>query len=128
MIVPYARHVRLRTLSAVVGLALVFGACGSDDDTASEEQDSDASSAAAAPSATDGSASTGAPADGDNTINIVGFAVPEAANKAIAEAWAETPAGADVEFKTSYGASGDQSRAVVAGLEADYVHFSVAAT
>ena len=27
--------------------------------------------------------------------------------------------------KTSYGASGDQSRAVVAGLEADYVHFSL---
>jgi sulfate transport system substrate-binding protein len=27
---------------------------------------------------------------------------------------------------TSYGASGDQSRAVVSGLEADYVHFSVA--
>ena len=28
-------------------------------------------------------------------------------------------------FETSYGASGDQSRAVAAGLEADYVHFSV---
>ena len=36
------------------------------------------------------------------------------------------PEGKDVEFKTSYGASGDQSRAVVDGLEADYVHFSVA--
>ena len=28
-------------------------------------------------------------------------------------------------WKASYGASGDQSRAVVAGLEADYVHFSL---
>ena len=60
-----------------------------------------------------------------STINIVGFAVPEAANKAIAEAWAETPEGENVEFVTSYGASGDQSRAVVDGLKADYVHFSV---
>lgn len=60
-----------------------------------------------------------------STISIVGFAVPEAANKAIAAAWAKTPDGKDVTFKTSYGASGDQSRAVVAGLEADYVHFSV---
>lgn len=30
-----------------------------------------------------------------------------------------------MKFETSYGASGDQSRAVEAGLEADYVHFSV---
>lgn len=58
-------------------------------------------------------------------LSIVGFAVPEAANKAIAEAWAKTPEGKGVTFKTSYGASGDQSRAVEAGLDADYVHFSV---
>ena len=59
------------------------------------------------------------------TIAIVGFAVPEAANKAIADEFNETDAGRDVRFKTSYGASGDQSRAVVEGLDADYVHFSV---
>ena len=64
--------------------------------------------------------------DGETVnLSIVGFAVPEAANKAIAEEWATTPEGENVEFTTSYGASGDQSRAVVAGLEADYVHFSV---
>ncbi len=68
----------------------------------------------------------GAAGDESATINIVGFAVPEAANKAIAEEWATTPEGEGVEFETSYGASGDQSRAVVDGLEADYVHFSVA--
>src|SRR3546814_4493480 len=55
-----------------------------------------------------------------------GFAGPEAANKAIAEQWTATAEGEGVTFKTSYGASGDQSRAVVAGLDADYVHFSVA--
>ena len=59
------------------------------------------------------------------TLSIVGFAVPEQANKAIAEAWNKTDAGKGVKFQTSYGASGDQSRAVVAGLKADYVHFSV---
>ena len=63
--------------------------------------------------------------NGPSTLSIVGFAVPEAANKAIAAAWARTPEGKGVTFRTSYGASGDQSRAVVAGLDADYVHFSV---
>jgi sulfate/thiosulfate transport system substrate-binding protein len=62
---------------------------------------------------------------GSTTLSIVGFAVPEAANKAIAAEWNKTPAGKGVKFQTSYGASGDQSRAVVAGLKADYVHFSV---
>lgn len=59
------------------------------------------------------------------TLNIVGFAVPEAANKAIQAEWNKTSDGKGVRFKTSYGASGDQSRAVVSGLKADYVHFSV---
>jgi sulfate transport system substrate-binding protein len=58
-------------------------------------------------------------------LSIVGFAVPEAANRAIAAEWNKTADGNGIRFKTSYGASGDQSRAVVAGLKADYVHFSV---
>ncbi|MFT4188740.1 MAG: sulfate ABC transporter substrate-binding protein [Aeromicrobium sp.] len=62
----------------------------------------------------------------DETINIVGFAVPEAANKAIGEAFNKTDEGKGVSFKTSYGASGEQSRNVEAGQKADYVHFSVA--
>ncbi len=69
---------------------------------------------------------TGGGASSDETIHIVGFAVPEAANKAIAAEWKKTPEGKGVSFETSYGASGDQSRAVESGLEADYVHFSVA--
>jgi sulfate/thiosulfate-binding protein len=81
---------------------LVVAACGGDDDEAA------------------------AVSGGDSTISIVGFAVPEAANEAIAEEWTQTPEGEGVEFRTSYGASGDQSRAVESGLEADYVHFSVA--
>jgi sulfate/thiosulfate-binding protein len=94
-------------LGIVTLAALAMGACGSD----SEDESAAAVAAPAGPV--------------DNEISIVGFAVPEAANKAIAEAWAQTAEGADVEFKTSYGASGEQSRAVVDGLDADYVHFSV---
>lgn len=70
----------------------------------------------------------GSSADGSTkseSISIVGFAVPEAANKAIAAEFTRTAEGKGVEFRTSYGASGDQSRAVEAGLEADYVHLSV---
>lgn len=68
---------------------------------------------------------TGDNAADEQTINLVGFAVPEAANKAIQAEFAKTPEGEDVTFSTSYGASGDQSRAVESGLKADYVHFSV---
>ncbi|WP_110240955.1 sulfate ABC transporter substrate-binding protein [Nocardioides gilvus] len=65
--------------------------------------------------------------EGDDQISIVGFAVPEAANKAIFEEFRKTEDGKGLSNpKTSYGASGDQSRAVVSGLDADYVHFSVA--
>ncbi|HKY15783.1 MAG TPA: sulfate ABC transporter substrate-binding protein [Microthrixaceae bacterium] len=96
---------RLRASLAVLLAGLVvLSACGDDDDASSSES------------------SGGEP----ETIHLVGFAVPEAANKAIADEWAKTDDGKDVEFVTSYGASGDQSRAVADGLEADYVHFSVA--
>lgn len=65
-------------------------------------------------------------ANSGDQIRIVGFAVPEAANKAIAAKFARTDAGQGVTFRTSYGPSGDQSRSVVNGLRADYVHLSVA--
>lgn len=64
-------------------------------------------------------------ATGDSRIDIVGFAVPEAANAAIANAFEQTPTGKDAILSGSYGASGDQSRKVVAGASADYVHFSL---
>ncbi|MFN3866329.1 MAG: extracellular solute-binding protein [Demequina sp.] len=58
-------------------------------------------------------------------LNLVAFAVPKAANNAIQAAWGETDDGAGVTWVETYGASGDQSRAVAAGLSADYVHFSL---
>lgn len=60
------------------------------------------------------------------TLNLVGYAVPKAANNAIQAKWAETADGKNVKWVESYGASGDQSRAVEGGLKADYVHFSLA--
>jgi len=74
----------------------------------------------------DSDASEGDGPNAGQTISIVGFAVPEAANKAIAAEFNKTDEGKGVTFKTSYGASGDQSRAVEGGLKADYVHLSVA--
>lgn len=59
------------------------------------------------------------------TLHLVGFAVPAEANKAIQAKWAETAEGKGVVWEQSYGASGDQSRAVANGLKADYVNFSL---
>jgi len=42
----------------------------------------------------------------------------------VISAWQQTPAGKDVSFSTSYGPSGDQARAVAAGLKADVVFLS----
>jgi sulfate transport system substrate-binding protein len=67
---------------------------------------------------------SGAGSSGD-TLSVVGYSVLEAANKPIFEDFQKTDAGKDVEFRTSYGASGDQSRAVDGGLDADVVHFSL---
>jgi sulfate transport system substrate-binding protein len=65
-------------------------------------------------------------ASGRDAINLVGFSSLEQPNKDGIADFEKTPAGQDVTFKTSYGASGDQSRAVAAGQDADVVHFSLA--
>jgi sulfate/thiosulfate-binding protein len=62
---------------------------------------------------------------GGTTLHLVGYAVPKEANNAIQKKFAETPDGKGVVWEESYGASGDQSRAVVNGLKADYVNFSL---
>ena len=72
-----------------------------------------------------GSASTAPDDAGTTTLHLVGYAVPKEANNAIQKKFAQTPEGKDVVWEESYGASGDQSRAVVNGLAADYVNFSI---
>jgi sulfate/thiosulfate-binding protein len=59
------------------------------------------------------------------TVSIVGFSILKTANKSLIKDFQKTDAGKDVEFKESYGASGDQARAVIAGLKADEVHLSL---
>jgi sulfate transport system substrate-binding protein len=51
--------------------------------------------------------------------------LPQAAYEKLIKAFQATPAGKNVTFTQSYGASGDQSRAVAAGLKADIVAFSL---
>jgi len=63
--------------------------------------------------------------DSKDTVSVVAFSVMESANEGVYEAFQDSDAGKDVEFAPSYGASGDQSRAVVDGKEADFVHFSL---
>jgi sulfate/thiosulfate-binding protein len=63
--------------------------------------------------------------DGGDSLSLVGFSILEQANKQVIADWNKTSDGKDVTFKTSYGASGDQSRGVEGGLKADIVHFSL---
>ncbi len=67
----------------------------------------------------------GGSADADTTLTLVAYAVPEPGWSKIIPAFADTPDGKGVAVTTSYGASGDQSRAVVDGKPADIVNFSV---
>jgi sulfate/thiosulfate-binding protein len=69
--------------------------------------------------------SAGGASGGGDRLSVVGFSVLETANEPVFDKFKETDAGKGVSFKTSYGASGDQTRAVEGGLEADYVHLSL---
>src|SRR5215210_2478074 len=52
-------------------------------------------------------------------LSLVAYSTPQEAYDAITEAFRKTPQGRNVTFTKSYGGSGDQSRAVEAGLGAD---------
>src|SRR6185503_16377646 len=60
------------------------------------------------------------------TVNLVAYSTPQEAYEAIIPAFKKTDDGKDIGFKQSYGASGDQARAVEAGLKADVVALSLA--
>ncbi len=59
------------------------------------------------------------------TLHLVAYSTPQAAYQKIIKAFQATPEGKNVKFSQSYGASGDQSRAVQSGLKADIVAFSL---
>jgi sulfate/thiosulfate transport system substrate-binding protein len=89
---------RTRNLAAlaVIGLATVLAACGD-------------------------SGSGG----GSSKLSLVAYSTPKEAYEAIIPAFEKTPAGAGTSFTPSYGNSGDQARAVIAGLPTDVVALSL---
>jgi sulfate/thiosulfate-binding protein len=103
--------VRTRSLLAAVlaVAALVAVGCGGAEDTKGGPS--------ASASGNDG-ASKG-------TLSLVAYSTPQVVYDELIPAFKDTPAGAGIGFKTSFGASGEQSRAVEAGQKADVVSFSV---
>jgi sulfate/thiosulfate transport system substrate-binding protein len=87
-------------------IALVIAGCGGSSDDAGG--DSGASGAENA----------------DTTLSLVAYSTPQVVYDEIIPDFTRTPDGRGVGFKTSFGASGDQSRAVEAGQRADVVSFS----
>src|SRR6476659_526354 len=64
---------------------------------------------------------------GGGKLDIVGYSTPESVyQESLEPAFEKTSAGSGVSFSNSFGASGDQSRAVVAGQPASVVHFAQA--
>jgi sulfate/thiosulfate-binding protein len=100
--------VRSTTALAAAVLALAVAACGG----ASDEVGGGSENAAAA-------------SGGGSKLSLVAYAVPKVGFDRAIPAFNATPEGQGVTFSQSYGASGDQSRKVEAGLEADVVNFSV---
>jgi sulfate/thiosulfate transport system substrate-binding protein len=64
-------------------------------------------------------------ASAKTTLSLVAYSTPKDAYARIIPAFQATPAGKNGAFNQSYGASGDQARAVAAGLSADIVALSL---
>ena len=93
--------VRIAAAGAAATLALGLTACGGSDDE-------------------------GSGGDGGGTIDLVAYSTPQTAyEESIEPAFAESSEGSGVDFQNSFGASGDQSRAVEAGLPADVIHLPI---
>jgi sulfate transport system substrate-binding protein len=98
------RSVNAALLAALFALAAVIAGCGSSSDDSSSSSSS-----------------------GGGKLDVVGYSTPEAVYQEDLEpAFEKTSAGSGVSFSNSFGASGDQSRAVVAGQPASVVHFAQA--
>ncbi|HEV7523450.1 MAG TPA: sulfate ABC transporter substrate-binding protein [Acidimicrobiia bacterium] len=91
-------------LSLTVALALALAACGSSSKTGSGGNGSKATV----------------------SLSLVAYSTPQTAFDAIIKKYQTTSQGSNVKFTESFGASGDQSRAVLGGLAADVVNFSLA--
>src|SRR5919112_3964577 len=72
-----------------------------------------------------GGGGSGSSSSSGSELSLVAFSVPKPAYDDLQKSFADTPDGKGVSWKSSYGASGDQARAVMSGLPADYVGFSL---
>ena len=63
---------------------------------------------------------------GSSKLSLAAYSTPREAYAELIPAFAKTPEGEGVSISQSYGASGEQSRAVESGLPADVVAFSLA--
>ena len=86
--------------------ALVAAGCGG----ASDEKGGDSSAASSG--------------GGGEELSLVAYSTPQVVYDEIIPDFQKTADGKGIAFKTSFGASGDQSRAVEAGQQADVVTFS----
>ena len=60
------------------------------------------------------------------TLSLVAYSTPRDAYGQLIPLFQKAPEGHDVDFTQSYGASGDQTRSIIAGLKADIVELSLA--
>jgi sulfate/thiosulfate transport system substrate-binding protein len=103
----------LRTVLAATTVALLaLAGCGGGDDAETTS----------APSNEQAGGGTPLPAA---ELALVAYSTPQEAYEKIIAAFRKTTQGKNITFSQSYGASGDQSRAVEAGLPADVVAFSL---
>jgi sulfate/thiosulfate-binding protein len=101
--------VKTRSLIAVLALAaLVAAGCGGADDTAGG-----------------GGAATASSGKDSTKLSLVAYSTPQVVYNEVIPGFRATAAGKGVGFSESFGASGDQSRAVESGLAADIVAFSL---
>lgn len=122
MTAPRLSRRGLLALSAAAATSLALGACGGSGSTGTSSNGASSAGSSAA-SSTGTSAAT--KAAGPVELNLVGFAVIKSAYDELGKAFAATDQGNGVTIKGSYGASGAQSRAVIAGQKADLVVLSL---
>jgi sulfate/thiosulfate-binding protein len=94
--------------AVAIAVALVAAGCGGADDTAGG-----------------GSPSSSSTGSAKAQLSLVAYSTPQVVYDEVIPAFRKTEQGAGVSFKESFGASGDQSRAVESGLPADVVAFSL---
>jgi sulfate/thiosulfate-binding protein len=70
-------------------------------------------------------AACGSSGAGGRHLTLVAYSTPQGVFEKLTPAFQGTPEGKGVTFSQSYGPSGEQSRAVVNGLHADVVNFSL---